>query len=209
MGVFRRAPGREARHPVPMKRPLISLIPGLAAAFALGLLVSAFAYDGDHAALAAAPGPALSTVTVGFSPGNAQAVVVDTIDAARTSIRLAAYSFTSKPIAAALVAASKRGVDVKVVVDKSQRTERYTSATFLANMGIPVRVDARYSIMHNKFMVIDGTTVQTGSFNYTASAARRNAENVIVVAGAPGMVSAYDTEWRGLWNESEPYGARY
>ncbi|KZC32658.1 endonuclease [Rhodanobacter sp. FW510-R10] len=160
-------------------------------------------------AAAAEPSTAPPAVTVGFSPGDAEAVVVRTIAGAQTSVRLAAYSFTSKPIATALVAASKRGVEVMVVVDKSQRSERYTSATFLANMGIPVRVDSRYAIMHNKFMVVDGHTVQTGSFNYTASAARRNAENVIVVAGAPDMVSAYDAEWRRLWNESEPYGPRY
>lgn len=41
---------------------------------------------------------------------------------------------------------------------------------YLARQGVPVRIDSRYAIMHNKFMVIDGVTVQTGSFNYTRSA---------------------------------------
>lgn len=198
-----------------MKRHQTSIMLGLA--LGIGLLASLHAFVGHRdagprplsGAAVVAPASAPSNVSVGFSPGDAEAIVVRTIDSAQTSIRLAAYSFTSKPIAKALVAASKRGVDVMVVVDKSQRSERYTSATFLANMGIPVRVDSRYAIMHNKFMVVDAHTVQTGSFNYTASAARRNAENVVVVAGTPNMVSAYDAEWRRLWNESEPYGARY
>lgn len=145
----------------------------------------------------------------GFSPGNAEGLVIHTIESARSTLRVAAYSFTSKPIAEALIAAKKRGVDVQVVVDKSQETERYTSATFLANMGVPVRVDTRYAIMHNKFMVIDGQTVQTGSFNYTSSAARRNAENVLILAGVPQLASTYAHEWQRLWQESEPYLARY
>lgn len=150
-----------------------------------------------------------SGVTIGFTPGNAEEVVVRTIDSARQSIDLAAYSFTSKPIAQALLRAHKRGVQVRAVLDKSQRTERYSSAHFLANVGIPVRIDDRYAIMHNKFMVIDGKTVQTGSFNYTSSAARRNAENVIVLWNDPAAAAAYLKEWQRLWDESEPMAPRY
>ena len=153
--------------------------------------------------------PAQGSVSIGFSPGNAEPLVVQTIASARQSILVASYSFTSKPIAQALVEAHKRGVQVGVVLDKSQRTERYSSATFLANMGVPVRIDSRYAIMHNKFMVIDGKTVETGSFNYTSSAARRNAENVIVLRDNPQAAQVYAKEWQRLWNESEPYAPRY
>lgn len=58
-------------------------------------------------------------------------LVVKTIDSARQSVRVAAYSFTSKPIASALLSAHMRGIDVLVVADKSQPTARYTGATFL------------------------------------------------------------------------------
>lgn len=150
-----------------------------------------------------------SSVEVGFSPGNAEELVVREIDRAHRSILVAAYSFTSKAIAQALVRAARRGVDVRVVMDKSQKSERYTSATFLANMRIPVRIDSRYAIMHNKFMVIDGETVQTGSFNYTTAAARRNAENVLVLRDNPQVASTYRREWDRLWNESEPLAPRY
>lgn len=153
--------------------------------------------------------PSGSQAYVGFSPGNAETLVIKCIESARTSIRLAAYSFTSAPIAKALVAAAKRGVDVAVVMDKSQRTERYSSATFLANMRIPVRIDDRYAIMHNKFMVIDGSMVQTGSFNYTKSAQARNAENVLILRGVPQVASLYTAEWSRLWAESTDYAARY
>src|ERR1035437_4308089 len=75
-------------------------------------------------------------IEVAFSPNcGATDLVVRTIDSSKTGIRVAAYSFTSKPISTALLAAHKRGVDVRVVVDRSNATARYTAATFLANQG--------------------------------------------------------------------------
>lgn len=146
---------------------------------------------------------------VAFSPsGGATELVVKTIREARTSIRVAAYSFTSKPISLALLDAHKRGIDIKVVVDKSNATARYTAATFLANQGVPVRVDYQYAIMHDKFVVVDGQEVETGSFNYTASAGARNAENVLVLHD-PAMAQRYGQEWERLWGESEEMKARY
>ncbi len=70
-----------------------------------------------------------------------------TIRDARTVVQVAAYSFTSKPIALALLDAHKRGIDVRVVVDRSNATAEYTYGTFLANEHVPVRVDHRYAII--------------------------------------------------------------
>lgn len=154
--------------------------------------------------------PADGMLEVAFSPkAGATELVVKAIASAKRSIRLAAYSFTSKPIAQALVDAHKRGVDVQVVVDRSQKSERYTSATFLANMGIPVRVDSMHAIQHNKFMVVDGIHVQNGSFNYTAAAEQRNAENALVIWNNPKLASIYTSNWEEHWNHSEDYPARY
>jgi phosphatidylserine/phosphatidylglycerophosphate/cardiolipin synthase-like enzyme len=121
---------------------------------------------------------------------------------------VAAYSFTSKPLAQALVDDEKRGIDVKVVVDKSNATARYTAATFLANQGVPVRIDYKYAIMHNKFIEVDGETVEEGSFNYTTAAEERNAENVVVLH-EPALAQHYEREWNRLWDESEEMPARY
>jgi phosphatidylserine/phosphatidylglycerophosphate/cardiolipin synthase-like enzyme len=149
------------------------------------------------------------TVEVAFSPsGGAEALVVKTIESAKASIRVAAYSFTSKPIATALLDAHKRGIDVRVVVDKSNATARYTAAAFLANQGVPVRVDYRYAIMHDKFVVVDGDTVETGSFNFTSAAEKKNAENVIVLHD-PAVAKRYAGEWERLWKESEELKPRY
>jgi phosphatidylserine/phosphatidylglycerophosphate/cardiolipin synthase-like enzyme len=152
------------------------------------------------AARAAEPFPANATYTVAFSPGNAIGVVVSAIREAKATIYVAAYSFTSRAVAAELHQASKRSVQVFVVADAADAGKGYSAVRYLANQGVPVRVNARHAIQHNKFMVIDDVTVQTGSFNYTSSAAERNAENVLVIRGAPQLARAYSDEWRRLWD---------
>jgi phosphatidylserine/phosphatidylglycerophosphate/cardiolipin synthase-like enzyme len=142
---------------------------------------------------------------VAFSPnGGGAELVVSVIQQAKRTIRVAAYSFTSKPIAKALMEAHKRGVDVQVVLDKSNLSSKYSSATFLSNVGIPVRINSRYAIMHNKYIVVDGMTVQTGSFNYSSAAESKNAENVLVITGNEKLADDYLINWQKLWDESEP-----
>ena len=106
-----------------------------------------------------------------FSPNSGcTEAIVSQIDKAKSEILEQAYSFTSAPIAKALTDAFKRGVRVETILDKSQRRERYTSATFISNAGIPTYIDSKHAIAHNKIMIIDKETVITGSFNFTKAA---------------------------------------
>jgi phosphatidylserine/phosphatidylglycerophosphate/cardiolipin synthase-like enzyme len=147
---------------------------------------------------------------VAFSPnGGATNLVIKVLHSAKTSIRVLAYSFTSAPIAQALVGAHKRGVDVQVVLDKSQKSERYTSATFVANAGIPIRIDSKHAIAHNKVVSVDGHTVQQGSFNYTKAAEQSNGENVLVNWNNSKLADVYLKDWTRHWDHSEPVAARY
>jgi phosphatidylserine/phosphatidylglycerophosphate/cardiolipin synthase-like enzyme len=118
-----------------------------------------------------------------------------------------AYSFTSAPIAKALLDAHRRGVKADVMLDKSHRSERYSSADFLARAGMTVQIDAVHTIAHNKVMVIDGTTVITGSFNFTKAADERNAENLLVVHD-PALADRYAENWRVHARHSETYPAK-
>jgi phosphatidylserine/phosphatidylglycerophosphate/cardiolipin synthase-like enzyme len=145
--------------------------------------------------------PTQATYSAAFTPGQALSLVLDTIRGARTTLLVAAYSFTSRPVATALRDAQRRGVKVYVVVDAGEAAKAYSAARFLANERVPVRANARHALQHNKFIVADGTAVQTGSFNYTSSAAERNAENVLVVRNAPALAAQYGAEWRRLWDE--------
>lgn len=103
----------------------------------------------------------------------------------------------------------QRGVDVQVVVDKSQKGEKYTSATFVANAGIPIRIDSKHAIAHNKIIIVDGHTVQQGSFNYTRAAEEKNGENVLVNWNNAKLAEVYLKDWKRHWEHSDAVAARY
>jgi phosphatidylserine/phosphatidylglycerophosphate/cardiolipin synthase-like enzyme len=156
---------------------------------------------------------ASAELEVGFSPSvngqSALQVVLSGIDRSKQQILVAAYSFTSKPISVALIRAKQRGVDVRVVADYKANSAKYSAVTYLANGGVPVALNGRYAIMHNKFMVIDGHDVQTGSFNYTQAAAQKNAENALMLHDVPELAAAYTQDFERLWSEAEPLGKAY
>jgi len=139
---------------------------------------------------------------IGFSPkGSALDIILKGIRDSEKSILVAAYSFTSKPISTELVEAYRRGVDVKVIADRKSNSGKYSAVTFLANQGVPVRLNGNYQIFHHKFMVFDGLHVETGSFNYSAAAVNKNAENVIMIFGNKLIADEYSQQWELLWNE--------
>jgi phosphatidylserine/phosphatidylglycerophosphate/cardiolipin synthase-like enzyme len=153
-----------------------------------------------------APITSTGSVEVFFSPnGGATEDVVREIGKARQEVLVQAYSFTSKPIAKALLDAHKRGVKVMAVLDKSQRKEKYTGATFLAHAGIPVYIDGQHAIAHNKVMVLDRSTLITGSFNFTKAAEEKNAENLLVIKGNPALVEKYLKNFEEHKAHSERY----
>jgi len=130
-----------------------------------------------------------------FSPGGgAQAALVGAIARARQTILVQAYTFTSAPIAGALKAARDRGVDVRVILDRSQLTERYSGLTYLLHAGVPTWIDDAHPIAHDKVMVLDGRTVATGSFNFTRAAEERNGENLLLVE-SPALAALYARNW--------------
>jgi len=143
-----------------------------------------------------------------FSPrGGCTEAVVDTISQAKTEILVQAYSFTSAPIAKALVDAHKRGVYVAIILDRSQRKARYSSADFTAHAGIPTYIDSAHAIAHNKVMIIDKSMVITGSFNFTKAAEEKNAENLLVIRSKE-LASTYIENWQRHKEHSESYKGR-
>ena len=149
-----------------------------------------------------------ATIQAYFSPnGGCTEAVVEALGQAKHTAKVQAYSFTSAPIAKALVDAHKRGVRVEVILDKSQRTEKYSAADFLAHAGIPTRIDAQHKIAHNKVMVIDGEAVITGSFNFTTAAEQRNAENLLVIHDRA-LAARYTENWKAHAAHSARYVGR-
>lgn len=142
--------------------------------------------------------PASGPAEVAFSPrGGAQELVVRVIDSARSQVCMLAYSFTSAPVTQALLRAERRGVSVALVVDarnnlSEERSGKARAAlSALAVAGVDVRTVSSFAIHHDKVIVVDGKTVQTGSFNYSAAAESANSENVLVLWDSPRLAEAY------------------
>ena len=143
-----------------------------------------------------------ASVLVGFSPdGSAEQIVINQIRSARREIRAAVYSLTRARIVSELVKAKQRGVDVQIKVDKLQAGNQAMQLALgrLVKAGIPVTIidPPGNGAMHNKFAIIDGRRVVTGSFNWTANAALNNYENVVVIEDEQ-VAKAFLDEWRRI-----------
>ena len=142
------------------------------------------------------------SVEVAFSPyGHALELILKVIGRAEKSVHVAAFPFTSHAVSEALLQAKNRGVEVKITADKEANSDKPTALGFLAGQGVEVRLNGNYAVMHNKFIIVDERHVQTGSFNYTKSAAGKNAENVLIVWNDSATAALYKVEWQRLWNE--------
>ncbi len=132
------------------------------------------------------------SVEVYFSPkGNCTDAVVRELRSARREVLVLAYSFSSKPIAEALVEAKKRGAQVEIVLDRSNEQEQYSDLALFLEQGLAPLVDSHHAIAHNKVMIIDRRVLLTGSFNFTHQAEAENAENLLVIKGHSELVAHY------------------
>ena len=129
--------------------------------------------------------------------------VVKYIDDAKSSILLLGYSFTSKPITQALIQAKKRGVKVRIVLDHSQKTQKYSKETIqvLLKEHMDVRFDHSVKIAHNKILVIDDLKTLTGSYNWTHSAEFKNAENLVFIKSQE-VAKRYSEYFEERWKVS-------
>lgn len=177
----------------------------LACAWALLTLPATHA----HATATVVPLPAPSAgaqVQVFFSPDDGtDRAIAQAMAQARQRVWIAGYYFTSSTIAKALDQAHARGLDVRVLLDRSQVSLRYSSATYFHNHGVPLWINARYPVMHHKFVVIDQDTVGFGSMNFTRAGAEQNAENFNLFRRWPQLTGTYATEFLRLQKESAKY----
>ncbi|CAN7950612.1 phospholipase D family protein [Rickettsia endosymbiont of Ixodes pacificus] len=127
-------------------------------------------------------------------PSGCSKVITAIIDKASSSIYVQAYGFTDVDIADSLIAAHKRGVQVKILLDKSNLYSKYSKLSKIKSAGIDVLIDKVPGIAHNKVMIIDEYTVITGSFNFSKNADYKNAENIIII-NDPIVARQYLQNW--------------
>lgn len=154
---------------------------------------------------------ASTDIEIGFSPeGSALTLVLKTIDDSQRSLRLMGYVFTSPDVVKSLIDAKNRGVDVRIIVDEKTNRNNTSQAALnlLVNAGIPTRIISAYKITHDKIIVADERTTETGSFNYTL-AAGSNSENVIVIRNNPEVAKTYLSHWQSRWEKGQDWTSTY
>jgi phosphatidylserine/phosphatidylglycerophosphate/cardiolipin synthase-like enzyme len=177
----------------------MSVLRLLLAGLALTMANGAGAYAPEPSATVAARG----TIEIVFSPdSDTEAALLRAIGDARERILVQAYLFTSKPLMRGLVAAHRRGVRVEVLLDAEMNGPASPSVLpELMAAGIPVAIETRYNIAHNKVIILDPASashgaVVTGSYNFTRSARVANAENLLILRGNPALVRVFTDNWQ-------------
>ncbi len=134
-------------------------------------------------------------VDIRFSPrGGCTDLAKTRIINAKKSILVQAYYFTSEVLATELIKAFKRGVDVKILMDKSQLHHKHSKLKYFKNYGIKTFIDKVSGLSHNKIMIVDNLYVLTGSFNWTDSAEKRNSENLLLIKSKK-IADIYKKNW--------------
>ncbi len=143
--------------------------------------------------------PVANAYEVYFCPEDAcSSQIIRQIDKSQSYVYVAMYSFTLDSLADALIRAKNRGVEVKVVIEKSQ-VGKGSEYERLKNAGIDVRLDRNPDYMHNKFMIVDGKIITTGSFNWSKHADTANDENLLIVHSQE-LARKFEEEFFELWH---------
>jgi phosphatidylserine/phosphatidylglycerophosphate/cardiolipin synthase-like enzyme len=126
--------------------------------------------------------------------------IINLYDGAEKYIHLAIYSLTKDEFAEALTRAHKRGVEVKVLIDRIQAAGRYADDEKLEKAGVELRRSKGSGLMHNKFAIIDGIIIYTGSYNHTDNATTKNDENYIIIKDND-IAETYEKQFQKLWGK--------
>jgi phosphatidylserine/phosphatidylglycerophosphate/cardiolipin synthase-like enzyme len=137
-------------------------------------------------------------------PRNPARALAGYIDQVKKTLDVAGYEINNTVITDALLRAVHRGVRVRVVTDTDNMQD--SGPVQLRAAGVPVQDDlGRKSIMHNKFMVLDGRAVWTGSMNFTENCAYKNNNHGVYVANDQ-LAENYATKFKWLFEERK-FGA--
>ena len=151
--------------------------------------------------------PAAATIETYYAPEDSPAAkLVDLYVRAQRYIYVAVYGFTYPPAVKALVAAKRRGVDVRVITDREKVTDpkQEMALETLRLAGIPVRVNQHDGLMHLKQVVVDDEVNASGSMNHTTSGNKYNDERLDVIADQANSVKAKE-KFLAMWQDPVRY----
>jgi phosphatidylserine/phosphatidylglycerophosphate/cardiolipin synthase-like enzyme len=139
-------------------------------------------------------------IEIHFSPdSDIQKRLLELIDSAKDSINIMMFAFTNRDISRALLDAQKRGVDIKIVVDKRQNSyQKYSVYRELKANGIDIKLDKNRYKLHHKVIIIDRKITILGSYNFTKWANSNNDENIIIIKNSA-ISSSYLEEFSRVY----------
>ncbi|MBI1889726.1 MAG: nuclease [Burkholderiales bacterium] len=134
-----------------------------------------------------------------FSPGDdCLRAIQHRLRAARQCIDVCVFTLSDDRITEEILAAHRRGVQVRVITDNDKEFDAGSDVETLRRTGIAVAVDRTSAHMHHKFAIFDNAWLINGSYNWTRSACESNEEN-LVVTNDSALVRAFAEQFASLW----------
>lgn len=128
------------------------------------------------------------------------------METALDELLICVFTISDDRLSDAIQRAHRNGLTVRVISDNDKMEDKGNDVERLSLSGVDVRIDRSPEHMHHKFMVVDGRTVLTGSYNWTRSAETRNEENLVVLDD-PVLAGRFAEEFDRIWNLSDPVSA--
>ena len=142
-----------------------------------------------------------------FSPGpDCRIAIEQAMETALDELLICVFTISDDRLSDAIQRAHRNGLTVRVISDNDKMKDKGNDVERLSLSGVDVRIDRSPEHMHHKFMVVDGRTVLTGSYNWTRSAETRNEENLVVLDD-PVLAGRFAEEFERIWNLSDPVSA--
>ena len=134
-----------------------------------------------------------------FSPGDdCLNAINQALQRARKSIKICVFTISDDRITNNIIACHQTGIDVRIITDDDKTQDKGSDIYQMSQAGIPIRTDETPNHMHHKYALIDDSTLITGSYNWTRSAAKYNHENILITYDHR-SAKAYDEEFEKLW----------
>jgi len=143
-----------------------------------------------------------SIISVYFSPqdNTIPNAIIPLINDAKSYIYIPMFVITHRKISQALADAAARNVDVKIILDATNASNKYTTHEQLRKAGVAVKTENFAGKVHSKSIIIDDKYLVTGSMNLSKSGNSKNDENVLIIENSK-LAKYYKTFFAYLWNK--------
>lgn len=136
--------------------------------------------------------------SVYFTPGSdCEEHIIEAINNSKQKVLIDVYSITNYNIKESIKRAFDKGINIRIITDKTMAKGKGSAVPELQQYGIPVITNKKHKIEHNKFAIFDDSLIVTGSYNWTENASKYNSENCIFLNQE---IEKYTERFEYLWS---------